>query len=367
MKFDDKPFVAIWETTQACDLHCHHCRAEARPDRNPGELSTVEARKLLEQFAAAEVPLVILTGGDPAKRPDLVELVQYGKSLGLTMGLTPSATPLVTPELLEALQRAGIARFAMSIDGASADVHDAFRGSPGSFERTLFLLRTARSLGIPTQINTTLHAGSLGHLDELAALSEELRIVLWSVFAMVPTGRATLALMPTAEQVETAFERLLRIAKTSPFAVKTTAGAHYRRLALQERKETGTDVVIGARGRQALWVNEGRGFLFVSHLGRIFPSGFLPVDCGSVRQRDPITVYRDHPTFRLLRSSNLLEGKCGVCDYRHTCGGSRARAFAMTRNLMGPDPLCAYVPPGYDGPLEIFDGRSARRHLTMLA
>lgn len=366
MKFDDKPFIAIWETTQACDLHCHHCRAEARPNRDAGELSTSEARAMLEHFAEAQVPLVIFTGGDPAKRPDLVQLVRYGSSLGLSIGLTPSATPLVNPSLLELLREAGLKRLAMSLDGATADIHDEFRGSPGSFERTISLLTAARSLGLPTQINTTLHAGSLGHLAEMRLLAENLGIALWSVFAMVPTGRATLRLLPTADEIERAFQELLGVAKTAPFAVKTTAGAHYRRLALEERKTTGTDVVVGARGKQALWVNEGRGFLFVSHRGRVFPSGFLPVDCGDVRRDNPITIYRDHPTFRLLRDSDALQGKCGACNYRHVCGGSRARSFAMNGTLMGHDPLCSYVPPGYEGPTGIFDRTGAERHLQVL-
>lgn len=321
---------------------------------------------MLEHLAEAEVPLVIFTGGDPAKRPDLVQLVRYGSSLGLSIGLTPSATPLVNPSLLELLRDAGLKRFAMSVDGATADVHDAFRGSAGSFDRTFSLLGAARGMGLPTQVNTTLHAGSLGHLSEMRLLVEQLGIALWSVFAMVPTGRATLDSLPTATQVEHAFQELLEIAKTSPFAVKTTAGAHYRRLALDERKASGTDVVVGARGRQALWVNEGRGFLFVSHLGKVYPSGFLPVDCGDVRRENPIAVYREHPTFRLLRDSDALQGKCGACNYRHVCGGSRARSFAMNGTLMGHDPLCAYVPPGYHGPSGIFQGTSMERHLPVL-
>jgi radical SAM protein with 4Fe4S-binding SPASM domain len=211
-------------------------------------------------------------------------------------------------------------------------------------------------LGLATQVNTTLHPGSIDDLSELSELMEELEIALWSVFVMVPTGRASKDLMPSADQIEAAFGQLLQISKGAPYAVKTTAGPHYRRLALEEKKVTGTDVVVGARGPQAMWVNEGRGLLFVSHLGEIFPSGFLPVPCGNVRAANPVSVYRNHPTFRLLRDSNALKEKCRACNYRNVCGGARARAFAMTGDLLGADPLCAYVPPNYKGPVDVFQG-----------
>lgn len=367
MRFDERPFIAIWETTQACDLVCKHCRALARPERDRGELSTDEAKGMLQSFRKAEVPLVIFTGGDPAKRPDLIELVEYGSELGLNMGLTPSATPLVTRPLLEALKTAGLGRLAMSIDGLEKDVHDTFRGRSGSFVRTLEILTAARELGIPTQVNTTLHAGNITQLQGLAALMRSLGIELWSVFTMVPTGRASEALLPGAHAIESAFSELLEISKTAPFAVKTTAGPHYRRLALEEKKLSGTDVVVGMRGRQAMWVNEGRGFLFVSHLGEVYPSGFLPVSCGNVRSADPISIYQQHPIFLKLRDSDALKGKCGACSYRKVCGGARARAFAMTGDFMESDPLCAYVPPGYTGPVNIFTQATPGRHLPVLA
>jgi radical SAM protein len=367
MKFEERPFIAIWETTQACDLVCKHCRAAARPERDAAELSTEEAQNLLDSFARADVPLVILTGGDPAKRPDLVELVRYGSEVGLTMGLTPSATPLVTPGLLAELAEAGLKRLAISIDGLEPDVHDTFRGRPGSFARSLELLRAARAAGLATQVNTTLHPGTIGHLHELAQLMKELRITLWSVFVVVPTGRATVELMPGADAVEEALNELLSLAGSCPFAIKTTAGPHYRRVALEHKKAGGQEVTVGTRGKQAMWVNEGRGFLFVSHRGEVYPSGFLPVACGNVRDEDPIDIYKSHPTFRLLRDSDSLKGKCGVCNYRNVCGGARARAYSMRGDLMASDPLCNYVPPGYTGQLDIFNGAPEKGRLRVLA
>lgn len=366
MKFDERPFIAIWETTQACDLVCRHCRATARPERDARELSSGEGRALLESFARAKVPLVVLTGGDPAKRPDLVELVRYGSELGLSMGLTPSATPLVTDELLTSLSSAGLQRLAVSIDGLDAHTHDVFRGREGSFDRSLKILENGRKVGLATQVNTTLHHGSIDKLPEMAHMMERLDIALWSVFVMVPTGRATTQLMPDAYAVENALEQLLSLAGRVPFAIKTTAGPHYRRVALQHKKEGGREVTVGARGKQAMWVNEGRGFLFVSHRGHVYPSGFLPIGCGNVRDRDAIDIYRNHPTFRMLRDSDALGGKCGVCEYRKVCGGARARAYAMSGDMMAADQLCSYVPPNYHGDPEIFERSSSRVPLAVV-
>jgi len=320
---------------------------------------------MLDDFAEAKVPLVILTGGDPAKRPDLFELIQYGSKIGLSMGLTPSATPLVTPTLLQELKDAGLQRLALSIDGLVPDVHDRFRGREGSFARTVQILETAYALNISTQVNTTLHAGTIPVLDKLSAFMSTLGISLWSLFTIVPTGRATESLMPSAEAIEDAYLQILHLSKNVPYAIKTTAGPHYRRLALEERKASGRDIVVGTRGKQAMWVNEGRGFLFVSHRGEVFPSGFLPVSCGNIREQSAIEIYRTHPTFQLLRDSDSLKGKCGKCTYRHVCGGARARAYAMTGDLMASDPVCSYIPPSFSGRVDVFQGQRGN-HLQVI-
>jgi AdoMet-dependent heme synthase len=346
-KHDDHPFIAIWETTQACDLVCLHCRACARPERDARELSTAEGKRLLESFARGRVPLVVLTGGDPAKRPDLVELVAHGKSLGLIMGLTPSATPLVTPELIAELASVGLGRLAISIDGPVADLHESFRGISGSFDHSLRILAEARRHGIATQVNTTVHSGSIGRLREMAALVEQTTSVLWSVFFLVPTGRADARMLPSPEAVEAALLELAEIADAAPFAVKTTAAPHYRRVLVQRKQARGKLVPHGVHGSKAVRINDGRGFMFVSHLGECYPSGFLPIPCGNVRSEDPIEIYRNHETFRLMREPDLLTGKCGACEYRHLCGGSRARAYALTGDPLASDPVCAFVPPGW--------------------
>ena len=186
INFDERPFIAIWEVTQACDLACVHCRASAQPDRNPFELSTEEGKELIDQISALQVPVFVLTGGDPIKRPDLFELIDHARKVGVRVSLTPSATPLLTRDIVVRLKEAGLARLAVSMDGASAETHDAFRGMSGSFARTLDAIRWANEVGLPVQINTTFSRRNIAEIDEIVRLMESLQITLWSVFLPGP-------------------------------------------------------------------------------------------------------------------------------------------------------------------------------------
>jgi radical SAM protein len=366
--FDRAPFVVIWEATQACDLACLHCRACAVPQRDPRELSTVEAKRLIDDIRRFGRPLLVLTGGDPLKRPDAVEIVRYGVDAGLRVALTPSGTPLMTPRVLGELHDAGMSRLAVSLDGASAAQHDAFRGVAGSFDWTIRMLETARSLGLSTQINTTISRHNVHDLESLIALMSGLGIALWSVFFIVPVGRARPDDLATAEEFEAVFDRLYDLSKTAPFDIKSTAAPHYRRVIMQrqvaERRAgarrgapsaltAGVGFSLGdGVGRAAKGVNDGDGFLFVSHRGENYPSGFLPKSAGNVRTDDLVEVYRTHELFRALRDRDRLKGKCGVCEFRTVCGGSRARAYAMTGDPLEADPMCAYLPPAWQRRVE---------------
>jgi radical SAM protein len=363
--FDRAPFVVIWETTQACDLACLHCRASAQSRRDPDELSTEEGKRLMEQVRGFGRPLFVLTGGDPLKRPDTVELVEHGTRIGLRMAMTPSGTPLMTPEIVARLADAGLARLAVSLDGSSPAVHDRFRGVDGSWEWTVRMLRAARERGLSTQVNTSVSRHNLDDLEPLIALMGELEIALWSVFFLVPTGRARARDIATPGEFEAVFNRLYDLSKTAPFDIKTTAAPQYRRVVLQRQVAArraaeggargaplaaGSGFTVGAGdgiGRAAKGVNDGRGFLFVSHRGDIYPSGFLPLSAGNVRTHDVVDVYRHGDLFRALRDPDRLRGKCGVCEFRVVCGGSRARAHAMTGDYLESDPFCAYVPGPY--------------------
>ena len=359
--FDERPFIAIWEMTQACDPACAHCRASAQPDRDPMELSTKEGKALIDQIAEMQVPVFVLTGGDPIKRPDLFDLIRHARSRGVRVSLTPSATPLLTKDVVTALKEAGLARLAVSMDGASATTHDAFRGMSGSLARTLDAVRWANEIGLPIQINTTFSRRNIAEIDQIVALMENLNITLWSVFFLVPTGRGKLNDLLNAEEFEKVFAKVYALSKTASFDIKTTEAQHYRRFLLQQRvaerkagfSDVKADKVADAIGRAPRGLNDGKGFVFISHKGEVFPSGFLPMSAGSIRQQSLATIYRESPLFVGLRDTSRLEGTCGGCEFKEICGGSRARSYALTGNPHGEEPCCSYIPRGYVSPITL--------------
>jgi AdoMet-dependent heme synthase len=356
--FNQRPFLAIWEVTQACDLACVHCRASAQPDRHPMELSTAEGKLLIDQIAQMQVPVFVLTGGDPLKRPDLFELIGHARAKGVHVSLTPSATPLLTRETIVRLQQSGLARLAVSMDGATAATHDAFRGMSGSFERTLNAIRWANEIGLPVQINTTFSRRNVADIDAIVALMQTLKITLWSVFFLVPTGRGKLNDLLNAEEFELLFAKIYNLSKTAGFDIKTTEAQHYRRFALQQKvaeRKAGLEVATPERtadaiGRAPRGLNDGKGFMFISHTGEVFPSGFLPVSAGNVGSQPLDAIYRESHLFQSLRDTSRLEGKCGACEFKEICGGSRARAYALTGNPLAEEACCSYIPKGYVRP-----------------
>ncbi len=349
--FSEAPFLVIWEVTQACDLACRHCRASAQPDRHPSELNRAEASRVIQQVRGFGDPLLVFTGGDPLKRADLFDLIGESVSAGLRTTVTPSATPLLTPEAVRRFKSCGVSRMAVSLDGADEAMHDDFRQVAGSFRQTMLALRAAAEAGLETQINTTVTRRNLHALHRIAGLVAQERARLWSVFFLVVTGRAQLDDDLTAEQYEQVFDFLYRTSLTAPFDIKTTEAQHYRRYAAQQRKKNGAGASApqGIIQRQA-GINDGKGFLFISHTGEIFPSGFLEVSAGNVRGTTLQDAYRNSSLFQVLRDSDALQGKCGACEYRNLCGGSRSRAYALTGDFLQSDPRCQYVPPTYAAP-----------------
>jgi radical SAM protein len=359
--FNLTPYVVAWETTRACALACQHCRAMAIPRRDPRELTTEEGKRLIDDLVRLGRPILILTGGDPFMRRDLVGLARYAVEQGLHVGLSPSATALVTRERLAALQEAGAAMIHLSLDGSEA-THDAFRGVVGSFRRTLEIMQDVRELGLPLQIGTTVTRQTVPDLPALAELVMARDIQVWNVFFLVPTGRGQQADMLGAPETEVVLEWLWKLSKRVPFRVRTTAAEHYRRVVIQnERRARGLAPDLPSRevrwqatgagyafrdGRapQQQGVNDGKGFAFVSHVGDVYPSGFLQTPVGNVRETSIVELYRDQLLFRMLREPERLGGKCGRCEYKAVCGGSRARAWALTGDPLAPDPTCAYVP-----------------------
>lgn len=334
------PVVVAWEVTRACGYRCVHCRADAQPGRSPRELTTEEGCRMIDELARFEHPILVLTGGDPLTRPDLEELAAHATSVGLRVALTPSATPRVTEERIHALRSAGVRRVAISLDGAAAATHDGIRQLPGSFARTLDIVRAVQMSGLPVQINSTITRSNVDEIEALARLVSSLDPAMWSVFFLVPVGRAREEEMLSPQEHEHAFERLAALDETLPFRVKVTEAPPFRRVLLQRAARRGT----APPPDQLAPIRDGKGFMFVSHEGDVCPSGFLPVPAGNVRERSPVAIYRDSDLFRALRDDDALGGKCGRCRFRRVCGGSRARAWALRGDPLAEDPTCVYEP-----------------------
>ncbi len=415
LDYDETPFLAIWEVTQSCDLACKHCRAAAQPEAHPEQLTTRQGKALIDQIAEMHVPVFVLTGGDPLKRADIFELVEHAAARGVRVALTPSATPLLTREAIFRLRDAGLVRLGISLDGSSPEIHDVFRGLPGAWQRTVEAVGWAAEAGIPIQVHTTLSRHNAHDLEAMTALLQQLEVVMWNLFFLVPVGRGQQADMLTGEEFEAIFGHLYELSRRAPFQIKTTEAMHYRRYLiqhnLQERQaghaaghphgagasqgvgtsqsmdhsqgmgasqsvtggmpesvltsaaETGraasADIDHYSAGaprtsaaeRNRVWatrrVNDGRGFVFISHRGEVFPSGFLPMRAGSILEKPLAEIYREAPIFQALRDTDMLHGKCGVCEYRQICGGSRARAYAMTGDPLAAEPCCTYQPRGW--------------------
>ena len=347
--FSKNPLLVYWEMTQACGLACKHCRAEAMPSAHPLELTTAESRVFLNQLGDFGDPLphLILTGGDPLRRRDIYSLIDYACGLGLEVSITPSATSELTKEAITNLKRHGIQSLGLSLDGSCAAKHDVIRAVPGTFKRTLEAARHAGEIGLPIQVNTLVAEETA---DDLPAIYELLRtsfpVMRWSLFFLISVGRGKALNEVSPEEGERIMEWVLDLVPQAPFAVKTTEAPSYRRIAIKKMRATGmaapdmkqTSVYKGFQ------IRDGHGIVFVSHLGEIYPSGFLPLRCGTVRTQSLADVYRNSDIFCALHNPSRFHGKCGECEYSHICGGSRARAFAHTGDALGSDPFCPYQP-----------------------
>ena len=348
--FSKNPMLCYWEMTQACGLACKHCRAEAMPTANPFELNTEESKRFLSQLLDFGKPLphVIMTGGDPLRRSDIFELIDYANSIGLEVSVTPAATKDLTNDAISKLKAHGIQSMGLSLDGSSAERHDGIRSVPGTFEQTMEAARHCGRIGLPIQVNTLVAEETV---DDLPAIYELLRtsfpVMRWSLFMLISVGRGKQLNEVSPQEGESVMRWVFDLSPHSPFAIKTTEAPSYRRIAIEEMRKAhvATADMKTTSVYRGFQIRDGHGIVFVSNLGEIFPSGFLPLHCGNVRKDSLVDVYRNSEVFRGLHSPDTFHGKCGTCEYSHICGGSRARAFAYTGDPLGTDPFCPYEPP----------------------
>ena len=358
---DRRPILVFWESTRACLLACRHCRAEARATPVPGELTTEESLRFIDSLAAFDrpAPILVITGGDALMRPDLHELVVHAREAGVPVALAPSVTPLLTDGRLAELRELGVKIASLSLDGASAATHEGMRGVDGHFEATLDALRRMRSHGFVVQVNTVVTVENVEELPQIARIVRDAGASIWEVFFLVNVGRGTsMSELGQAENEDVC--QFLYDASRYGFIVRTVEGPMFRRVvawreqgrvgpvgALYERLSRGLVDQFGspssASKAQTKGTRDGRGIVFVSSTGDVYPAGFLPIVLGNVKERNIVELYREHPLLREIRAA-AFHGKCGRCEYRELCGGSRSRAFASTGDPLAEDPACAYVP-----------------------
>lgn len=349
LTFARAPLRVYWELTRACDLACRHCRAEAQPARAADELTTDECRSTLAGLAAAgpPAPHVIFTGGDPLKRPDLLDLVREGVRLGLGVSVAPSATTAVTAVTARALREAGVSAMSLSLDGSTPARHDAIRGVLGCYGWTLAAAAHIVAAGIPMQINTLVTRETERDLEAIAEVVQRLGAARWSLFFLVPVGRGRVLTTLTAREAERTLGWVARSSGRWTFTVTTTEAPQFRRVMIDQRRAAGVsgeEIRCSPLGR-GFGVRDGNGIMFIAANGDVTPSGFLPLVVGNVRREDPVQVYRDDSLFRALRAPENFRGRCGRCGYHAVCGGSRARAWAASDDVLGEDPLCEWEAP----------------------
>ena len=331
-----RPLTAVWDVTRACDRGCLH-------PRTARDLGQREALALVPQLVELDPRLLVLSGDDPLQRPGLDEIIAAAVAAGLHVGLDLMPAPLLTARRLQRFAELGVERIALGLDGPDAVTHDRERGA-GSFSATRAAIAAARDAGLPVELDTRLTVRTVAHLARTATLVEDIAPALWNVDVVVPAGRWRDVPTLGPDACERVLEFLCEWHRLRGVPVKTTSAPAFRRIWLQHHM---TRPGSPARAWRPA-VNDGRGTVFVSHTGEIQPSACLPLTTADVRTDGIAAAYRRSRLFRALRDPSRLEGKCAVCAFRAVCGGSRARALAMTGNVLAADPACAYRPPARD-------------------
>ncbi|HOF17813.1 MAG TPA: radical SAM protein [Phycisphaerae bacterium] len=331
--------LLFWETTSRCNLSCRHCRRLDTDEPSArDDLSTDEARRMLDSAATLGRPVVVFSGGEPLLRDDWESLASHVRGLGLAAALATNGT-LVDKPMAGRIARAGFHRVSISLDGADAGTHDEFRASAGAFDAAMDGIANLRCEGVAVQINSTIAAHNVDQLPQFYALARSVGATALHLFLLVPVGcgvQLDESHRISPDTVERVLNWVCERQAEGAVEIRATCAPHYYRVAAQR----GLAVSPRARGCLA-----GTGVVFVSHRGEVFPCGYLPVSCGSVREKELGEIWRTSPVLAELRDPSRLGGKCGACGYRALCGGCRARALAATEDYLAADPACRYAPP----------------------
>ena len=370
-----KPVSVMWESTIACGLMCKHCKASAKKTPDPDELTTEEGKNLIDQIAAfgSPYPILRITGGNALMRKDIFDLIEYAKDCGLTVTIAPSTTPHMNRENIIKLKEAGTDVLAMSIDGASPETHDSFRGIPGTFDRLVRAAEIMNDVNLPFRLLTTVTRFNVRELPDILMLSKKLGAIGFYFYMLIPTGRANEEYEITPAEYEDVFNFIYDLMRNPPLTVNAIAGCEpYRRVAVTRRL-----VEEGKLGEEVLNHGElyyhlrerfdsilesslptrnitpsayktrdkafGKG-VFVSQNGAVYSSSFLPIEIGDVRTGNLKDIYTSSTILKEMQDATKLKGRCGVCEFNNVCRGSRSRAYAVTGDYLSEDPSCIYQP-----------------------
>lgn len=336
--------MVAWEVTRSCNLACVHCRAASQQGEYPGELTTEQGFRFLDELAAMSKPVVILTGGEPLLRDDIFTLAAYGTARGLRMVMATNAT-LVDEVIAQKMLASGIKRVSVSIDGPDAESHDAFRGVPNAFAGAMNGIAAMKRAGMEFQINSTITKNNLPRLPEIYRMALTVGAAAHHIFLLVPTGRAREMADQSiaAEDYEKTLHWFYETGLDCPIQLKATCAPHFFRV-LHQKKDArllkGTNPLHSmTRGCMG-----GSSFCFISHTGQAQPCGYLEVDCGQLKEKSFAEIWHNSPIFNKLRDLSLYEGKCGRCEFLRVCGGCRARAYEVSGNYLAEEPYCQYLP-----------------------
>jgi radical SAM protein with 4Fe4S-binding SPASM domain len=378
-----KPRLIFWEVTKGCNLRCIHCRATATELSSPLDLPTAKALNVIEQVSQYAKPILVLSGGEPLFRADIFELARFATDRGLRVALATNGT-LVTKEVARKIVDAGVRRVSISLDGANAATHEAFRGIPGAFAAALKGFRNLQALGMSLQINMTIARHNAQQLPEVLELAKSIGADALHTFLLVPVGCGVdiaAEQMVPAEEYEQILNWFYDRSQEGEIELKATCAPHYFRVMRQRRAAErrassassprpdtraigpteitmpgSTGVALHPRaagagkghpdGLNAVTKGclAGTGVCFISHQGEIYPCGYLPVLAGDLRHQPFAEIWEDSAVFQQLRDTENLKGKCGRCEFRNICMGCRARAFAATGDFLDEEPFCIYEP-----------------------